>query len=306
VRDCITSLRASGVAGLEVVIADDGSTDDTETTARSAEGVVYVRQPNAGPALARNTGFAASHGRYVCFLDSDDSWTAGTPQRLVDQLDAHPDIAAVFADTSMGNPESGFADVVATYGGEAFDRLPAVTRDDGLRVLARDAFFRQQSTRNVMFLGSLLVRREVFAALGGFDPELRGAADWEFAMRLTHDHQVAFSPGASTCIYLKHDEGMSTDVEHMEKEFILALDAVRRKCVLGARDLRHINEQLRRHMFGFAYLAYEAGELQTMRQRLRWAFSLGQGRAREALFLGASYLPRTVLGFVRAMRQALS
>src|SRR5688572_7424654 len=89
VRQAIQSLQASGVPGVEVVIADDGSTEDIEAVARSIAGVVYVRQANAGPAKARNTGFAASSGRYVCFLDSDDHWIPGAAARLVEQLDAN-------------------------------------------------------------------------------------------------------------------------------------------------------------------------------------------------------------------------
>src|SRR5688572_15651781 len=118
VRQAIVSLRASGVPGIEIVIADDGSTDETEAVARSFPGVVYAPQANAGPAAPRNTGFAASHGRYVCFLDSDDEWIPGAPQRIVDQLDAEADLAAIFADTSMGNSTTGFASFVGTYGGE--------------------------------------------------------------------------------------------------------------------------------------------------------------------------------------------
>jgi glycosyltransferase involved in cell wall biosynthesis len=306
VRQAIVSLRDSGVSGIEIVIADDGSTDETEAVARSFPGVIYAPQANAGPAAARNTGFAASCGRYVCFLDSDDEWIPGAPQRIVDQLDANADLAAIFADTSMGNSTTGFKSFVDTYGGERFARLQHATRPCGARVFDRSPFFRLLSTRNVMFLGSLLVRRETFAAMGGFDPKLRGAADWEFFMRLTLDHPIAFSEGAATSIYLKHDEGMSTDVDHMEKDFILALEGVLRKCDLIDGDRRHVKEQLRRHLRGWVYLAYEARDFPAMRERLHWTFSLGHGRAREVAFLVASYLHPTVVGFLRATRHALT
>jgi glycosyltransferase involved in cell wall biosynthesis len=305
VRECVGSLLSSGVDGLEVVVADDGSTDDTEAVARSIPNVVYVRQQNAGPAAARNTGFEVSRGRYVCFLDSDDEWIPGGPERLVTQLDANPDIPAIFADTSMGSPTSGFVSFVGTYGGDAFEHLPHTERPGGIRVFETSAFFRQLSTRNVMFLGSLLVRRDVFSALGGFDASLRGAADWEFFMRLTTRFGVAYSSGPPVSVYLKHDEGMSTDVDHMEKDFILALESVRRACPLGPEERAHIDEQLRRHLFGWAYLAYEKNDFRAMRKRLVWAFALGQGRSREALFLALSLFPSGFVGLMRAGRRAL-
>jgi glycosyltransferase involved in cell wall biosynthesis len=296
---------SSGIDGLEVVVADDGSTDDTQAMAESIPGVVYVRQQNAGPAAARNTGFAACRGRYVCFLDSDDEWIPGGSERLIAQLDANPDIAALFADTAMGNSGRGFVSFVETYGGDGFARLPYVLRAGGVHVFDTGSFFRQLSTRNVMFLGSLLLRRETFEALGGFNPALRGAADWEFFMRLAIQCGVAYSPGSATSIYVKHDEGMSTDVEHMEKDFILALESVRRTCPLRPEERAHIDEQLRRHLFGWAYLAYEANDFRTMRKRLVWAFALGQGRSREALFLALSLFPSGFVGLMRAGRRAL-
>jgi hypothetical protein len=107
-------------------------------------------------------------------------------------------------------------------------------------------------------------------------------------------------------VYLKHDEGMSTDSDHMEKDFILALEAIRRKCSLSSGDRAHVEEQLRRHLFGWAYSAYDANDYHTLRERLRWSFELGQGGAREAAFLMASYLPSPVLSLLRSTKRAFA
>jgi glycosyltransferase involved in cell wall biosynthesis len=266
---------------------------------------VYVRQQNAGPAAARNTGFEVSRGRYVCFLDSDDEWIPGGPERLVGQLDANPDVPAIFADTSMGSPATGFVSFVRTYGGDAFNDLPHQARGP-VRIFDVSPFFRQLSTRNVMFLGSLLIRREAFQSLGGFNPALRGAADWEFFMRLTAQFGIAYSDGPPVSVYLKHDEGMSTDVDHMEKDFILALETIRRDSFLSPGDRAHVEDQLRRHLFGGAYRAYDTHDFVTMRKRLRWAFELGQGGAREAAFLVVSYLPPAFVSLLRTTKRAFA
>jgi glycosyltransferase involved in cell wall biosynthesis len=298
---CIRSLKSSAVSELEIVVVDDGSTDETPAVARSVEGVVYIRQANTGPALARNAGFAASRGRYVVFLDSDDEWIARVPARLIAQLDANPDIPLVFGDTLVGSPAVGFASFIDRYGGETFDALPYERRPGGLRLLERRPFFRQLSTRNVMFLGSLVIRRQFFESAGRFDPRLRGAADWEFFMRVAAGRPVAFSEGPAVSRYFKHTEGMATDSDHMERDFILALDAVRTRCGLDAADRAHINAQLRRHTFGWAYQAFDRGELTVARERLHWASELGQMRAREAMFLATTFLPPRV---VQALRRA--
>ncbi len=302
---CISSLRSSAVPEVEIVVVDDGSTDETPTVARSFEDVVYLQQGNAGPAVARNRGFAASRGRYVAFLDSDDEWIPQAAARLIGQLDANLDIPLVFADTLMGSPAAGFASFIDTYGGEPFYSLPHERRPDGLRLLARRPFFRQESIRNVMFLGSLVVRRQFFESSGQFDPLLRGAADWEFFMRAAAGGPVAFSEGPATSRYFKHAGGMATDTDHMERDFILALDAVRSRCGLDAEDRAHIDAQLRRHVFDWAYLAYDRGELIAARERLRWANELGLMRAREAMLLATTYLPPRIVRALRRARHAL-
>lgn len=301
---CVRSLRQSGVEGLEIIVVDDGGSDDTEAVVNGQ--ATYLRQANAGPAAARNNGFSRSSGRYVGFIDSDDEWTGEASRRLVAQLDANPDVDVVFADSRMGNPEEGFVSFVETYGGTAFFDLPGESRADGLRVLERRPLFLQLSTRNVMFLGSMLIRRSFFERVGMFDPALRGAADWDFFMRATAAGRIGFSPGAAMSIYYKHDEGMSTDSDHMEHDFIRALDSVRRRAPLDPTALAHVESRLRDHLFGWAWLAYDRGDMATARTRLRMAADMGQLGAREAVYLAASYLPPSLVDAMRRARRAVA
>lgn len=307
VRACIESLLAAGLPGVEVVVADDGSTDDTaEVARRYGEDVQYVTQRNAGPAAARNRGFGVSRGRYVTFLDSDDAWRPGVAARLVSQMDAHESLGLLFADTLMGNVNDGYVSFVAEYGGSAFEALPARDLGPGLRQLERWPFFRLLSRKNVMFLGSLLVRRDVFASSGGFDESLRGAADWEFFMRLTASTNVGFSAGEPLAVYEKHSEGMSTDDHHMETDFGLALDAVLRKCHLPDDVRRHVVQRLRDQWFGWAWRAYEAGDYGEARTRLERLRATGHLGVREGAYLALLTLPAPVIRGLRLARRGTS
>lgn len=85
--------------GDEVIVVDDGSTDDTETLVRSlGQPMRYLRTPHLGAGAARNAGIRAAHGDLIAFLDSDDEWMRGklALQRAV--LAAFPDILYVFSD----------------------------------------------------------------------------------------------------------------------------------------------------------------------------------------------------------------
>jgi glycosyltransferase involved in cell wall biosynthesis len=305
VERCIKSLHASGTPNLEVIVVDDGGKDNTADVAR-ALGAVFLTQKNAGPAEARNNGFRHngcrhSHGRYVVFIDSDDEWTVGGIPRLVRQMDANPDLAVLFADSLMGSHEDGWVSFVGTYGGAAFEALPCERRKDGVRVLTRTPFFRALSTRNVMFLASTLVRREFFASVGEFDPKLRGAADWDFFMRVATAGSIGFSEGEAASLYYKHGEGMSTDSDHMEEEFARALDSVRRRAPLDPEERRHVEARLRRQLFGWAWLAYDRGDFKTARARLDLAREMGQFGPREMLYYAVTFAPP---GLIRMLRRS--
>ncbi|HLA81764.1 MAG TPA: glycosyltransferase family A protein [Thermoleophilia bacterium] len=82
--EALESIRAQTYRPLEIIVADDGSTDGTATVvAGFAEPVRYLFQPNAGPAAARNLGLGAAQGEYVAFLDADDLLY---PEKLARQM----------------------------------------------------------------------------------------------------------------------------------------------------------------------------------------------------------------------------
>jgi glycosyltransferase involved in cell wall biosynthesis len=302
----IASLMSAGVQNLEIVIVDDGSLDDTESVVRAyGPPVMYARQDNAGPAVARNLGFSVSRGAYVTFLDSDDSWRPAAFRAFFAAVSSHAELPCVFGDASMGNPTDGFVSFVRTYGRDAFPAVPAKPIDTQLRLLDRWPFFRTMVRRNVIFLGSLIVRRDVFDTVGGFNPDLRGAADWELFLRLAAAYEMAWWTGEPVCEYLKHPGGMSTDSEHMEHEFSRALASVRNRCELPDGEREFVRHRLREQLFGMAYLAYDRGDLRTARQRLWGMQQQGFAGAREWMYFLLTCMPPSAVNVVRHAKHSL-
>ena len=93
----IKSILAQTFEDYEIIIVDDGSTDDTSTVVRSFSDsrIKYIRQSNAGQAAARNTGLSHAAGEYIGFLDDDDLYVPSALQVLSTCLDKHPDIGMV-------------------------------------------------------------------------------------------------------------------------------------------------------------------------------------------------------------------
>jgi glycosyltransferase involved in cell wall biosynthesis len=198
----VRSVLAQAHAATDVVVVDDGSTDQTPDWLRDVTGprLRTVRHETAaGPAAARNTGMAAARTPWVAFLDDDDLWA---PSKLRAQLDA---------------AESARADFV--YG--AALRVDAHLRPLSLlRPPPADDLLPRLVEHNVMPAGqsNVLVRRRLLERVGGFDTDLAMMADWDMWLRLA-EQGVASATDEPVVAYVIHDGGMSqtrTDVVRSE------------------------------------------------------------------------------------------
>jgi glycosyltransferase involved in cell wall biosynthesis len=154
IGEALQSVLAQEWRPLEVVVVDDGSTDDTATIVSSFPEIVYVHQENQGPSAARNAAVERSSGEFVANFDSDDLLP---PTRIGDQvryLLAHPEVGAVFGRQEwMNAPEWMARDSV--YGD--VDGIP---------------------------LSSVMFRRDVFFDLGGYDTSFVHGEDMDLLVRM--------------------------------------------------------------------------------------------------------------------------
>jgi glycosyltransferase involved in cell wall biosynthesis len=97
VAECLDSILGQTVPPAEVIVVDDGSTDGSATVVEAyGRGVRLVRQANAGPGAARNTGIALATQPLLAFLDHDDLWVADKLERQLAALGGRPDLSGVF------------------------------------------------------------------------------------------------------------------------------------------------------------------------------------------------------------------
>jgi glycosyltransferase involved in cell wall biosynthesis len=164
---------------LEVVVVDDGSTDDTAAIVRRYPDVVYVRQDNQGPSAARNAAVEHSSGEFVANFDSDDLLP---PTRVGDQaryLLAHPEVGAVFGRQEwMNAPEWMARDSV--YGD--VDGIP---------------------------LSSVMFRRDVFSELGGYDTSFVHGEDMDLLMRM-REHGIEYQVLPEIVLYRRYQASSLT------------------------------------------------------------------------------------------------
>ncbi len=181
-------------ASLEIVVVDDGGSDDTQAVLAREFGdrVRYLRKPNGGVSAARNFGMEHSRGAYLALLDDDDEWKPSKIAKQAALLTARPAIGMVVTDVERMDEQR------ATF--EVFDRRAQFPADGW--VLPHALRLPSLAPASAMF------RREVFEATGGFDASLRTAEDLDFLLRVALRFQVAVVPEPLTRAMRGH-QGLS-------------------------------------------------------------------------------------------------
>lgn len=162
-RECLPSLREQDYPRLEIVVADNGSTDESQAVAREFGALFVALGRNTGFAVGNNRGVDAASGGYVFFVNNDMRFRADCVRRLAAVLDADAGVFA--ADAKQWDWEGRRL----LHGGPALirsRRLPTV-----LPGLTYETVFRPDEALEVPWgsAGNLMVRRGMFEALGGFD-----------------------------------------------------------------------------------------------------------------------------------------
>lgn len=173
--DAIDSALRQTHAVAEVIVVDDGSSDHTAAVAASkGERVHCARQPNAGPSRARNRGAELARGEWLAFLDADDMWLRRKCRAQL-ALARRSDSAAVLCGLYWPTPSG---ETIVSHRGS----------------MDREYLVAELLKRNVLAGGAstLLVRRDAFLAVGGFDEALRAAEDRELLLRLANRFRMAY------------------------------------------------------------------------------------------------------------------
>lgn len=298
----VESVRAQSWPDVEIVIVDDGSTDDTEAVVSAlGAGIRYIKQRNAGPAVARNRGIHETQADLIAFLDTDDRWLPEKLALQVDILQRYPSVALVCADMSVEN-DQGMMQVQSN-----FDRRGLKRFFDQL--CGRPIPHAPQRLLEINFVNTstVLVRREVLQALNAFDARLRYGEDLELWLRIAARHDIACVPSVQE-IRVEHATNVTKSIEPMLLDYVRRAEIVRE----WAADLMHT--------WGTSAEVYLADSLNDLGY---WYFSqsrLIEARrvfvrslqtrttARGLIYGAASCLPRSLIHairFVKSLGQSL-
>ena len=187
--DAIGSVQRQTFEDWELLVVDDGSTDDTRTVMDgflADKRIRYVRQENRGQSAARNLGLRHARAPLIAFLDSDNRWLPDKLERQMRFLADHPEVDVVYGETErLGSDGSTWPS-------------PVRERHSG-------TVWRPLLTKNFINFNTSVVRRERLIAIGGFDEALRGGEDYDLWLRLSPDCTFQFLPGVVTQYRIEGD-----------------------------------------------------------------------------------------------------
>ncbi len=189
--EALDSVASQDYPETEIVVINDGSTDDTAAVALAYSGVIVITQENQGLSAARNRGIAESTGELLVFLDADDRLLPGALQAGVACLEQHPECAFAYG-------QYQFIDVDGAL-------LRRIEREPSQRTAYLD-FLR---SNRIGMHATVIYRRWAFDRVGRFNTSLRACEDFEHYLRIVRSFPVV-EHAAIVAEYRRHPESISS------------------------------------------------------------------------------------------------
>jgi glycosyltransferase involved in cell wall biosynthesis len=242
VGEAVESVLSQGFDEFELIVVDDGSSDATRTElAKFGSSLRVLRTPRRGVSAARNIGVGQAVGRYIAFLDSDDLWQPGKLARQTGFMAQHPEI-------QICQTEEIWLRNGVRINPKSVHRKPS-----------GDIFIRSLDLCLVS-PSAVMMTRQLFQRLGGFDEALPVCEDYDLWLRIAVDQPIALLPEALVIKRGGHAGQLSYSMWGMDRYRVIALQKLLRGGLKGARRSAAL-EVLRRKIGVLANGARKRGKI---------------------------------------------
>ena len=223
--EAISSVLRQDFTNYELLIVDDGSTDDTPNLIKpylADKRVRYLPKKNGGLSSARNYGIINANGDYIALLDADDIWY---PEKLACQIkhiENRPDVGMVFSNFNTFNADG------IIFSGKVSDSIDSFPNPEFNILFSRN---------NFIYPSTVLIRKSIFKKCGFFDENLKSIEDYDMWLRISNSYCLIGVPEKLTKIRV-HNNNMSKNVDVMMRNEVMVIDKYRRDVNFVSRRKR--------------------------------------------------------------------
>lgn len=236
IEECLESVYQQTYRPIEVVVVDDGSTDNSLEVIENSPGEKkIISQQNKDVSHARNTGVQNASGEFIAFLDQDDLWHHEKLEKQIQAFSDNPEVDLVFSDLIKFNDEGKKR--------RAKDRHKYASR------LNDQNLFEMLVRKNVLMPSGVMVRKKSFVRAGMFDAQFKTCGDYEMWLRMAaKGMKFRYLPEPLT-LYRQHEENNSKKIEIMNED---RLKAVRK--IFSLRELSPAQKKLEKIALASVYM----------------------------------------------------
>ncbi len=245
VKEAVASALAQTYKKIEVIVIDDGSTDNTRAILQpylETDKIKYIHQSNKGLAAARNTGIKNSSGEYIALLDADDIFLPLKIEKQIDYFEKHPECDICYCDLYHfwdDEPEKLFKLNYRYYSGD--EVLPNLLKKDFIAPL------------------TMVIRKSVFEKFGGFDENFRRSEDLEFLFRvLSAGVKICFLNDILAKLRLRRTDNLQSFQSQPEVKRTVLATLERLESRLSQEEIKKLQMEkyltIQRLKIGLAYL----------------------------------------------------
>jgi glycosyltransferase involved in cell wall biosynthesis len=294
ILDAVNSVLQQTYAPLEIIVVDDGSQEDIlRILSPVSHRIRFIRQDNAGPGAARNTGVRAARGEFIAFIDDDDLWHPTKMEAQMRRMNQDPDCGLVYSFPVFMDENGSLMPTVLPHcpSGYIYHDLVRYNR--------------------IHTTSAVLVKTSVFEKVGFFDESIGVCEDYDLWLRIAKDYRVLFCSDA--CVYYRQSaSGVS---KHNYKHLLGHLYVVNKIIEQFIDGEVHndkvfvdaIGENLYDAYRRFIYkVYYENGDRIIARHLMTAALRKGPWNLKDIVYLILFSLPEAWFEYARNLKRVLS
>jgi glycosyltransferase involved in cell wall biosynthesis len=289
--EAIQSVLDQTLQDFEIIVVDDGSTDNTREIVQSyGEKIKYFYQSQQGPAKARNRAILESHGKFIAFLDSDDVWLPTKLEKQVALFKSNPKIGMVVTDNYLFDEKGVYKDYVNKKG----------------YLLTGDVVYNIFINSGVV-TPTVMVRREVFDKVGLFEENLQIAEDDNMWIRIAVEYDVDIVDeslakirdhrGRTMRVSDKLSESLQTNIELLTSKY-------GPKVASKIKPLAALKYYQAYFVQGYSH--FENGNYREARTYFKKALKVNPGHRKTILLIVVTYIPRWAYPGLRYAKRLFS